>query len=221
MDLIGLVFALALALYGVAAQQQPNQGINSQKEYDQRVKQENEKHGWGEGRLRTGDPAPDFALKRLDSDEVVRLSTFAGKKPVALIFGTYTCPIFRGQFRTINDLAGMYNNKVEFMLVYVREAHPADGLQVEENLEQGIVLSDPKALEEKKSHASTCVRDLNIKFTTLVDGMDNRVEQQYTAWPTRLYLIGKDGRVAWKSKPGPTGFIPAELALAIEDELDR
>jgi hypothetical protein len=190
-------------------------------EYEQRVKEESEKHGWGEGALKPGQPAPDFKLNKLGSDEAVRLSTFAGKKPVALILGTYTCPIFRGQFRAVNDLADMYKNKVEFVLVYVREAHPSDALPVEENVEQGIALSDPKTLEEKQNHASMCIRDLNVRFTTLVDGMDNKIEQEYSAWPTRLYLIGRDGRVAWKSKPGPNGFVAAELAVAIEGELER
>lgn len=33
---------------------------------------------------------PDFCLKRLDSEERVRLSSFRGKQPVALVFGSYT-----------------------------------------------------------------------------------------------------------------------------------
>ncbi|MBI1816807.1 MAG: hypothetical protein HYR72_17650 [Deltaproteobacteria bacterium] len=37
-----------------------------------------------------GDPAPDFELPRLGSDERVRLSTFHGDQPVALIFGSFT-----------------------------------------------------------------------------------------------------------------------------------
>jgi hypothetical protein len=56
-----------------------------------------------EGALKAGDPAPDFALKRLLSDaekeaagkdapkpKPVRLSDFKGKRPVVLIFGSYT-----------------------------------------------------------------------------------------------------------------------------------
>jgi hypothetical protein len=39
---------------------------------------------------RAGDPAPDFELPRRGSFERVRLSSFAGKRPVALIFGSYT-----------------------------------------------------------------------------------------------------------------------------------
>jgi hypothetical protein len=37
-----------------------------------------------------GSNAPDFRLPRLEGGEPVQLSSFHGKKPVALIFGSYT-----------------------------------------------------------------------------------------------------------------------------------
>ena len=37
-----------------------------------------------------GSDAPDFKLPRLGSSEQVQLSSFRGRKPVALIFGSYT-----------------------------------------------------------------------------------------------------------------------------------
>jgi hypothetical protein len=37
-----------------------------------------------------GEEALDFTLPRIDSGEAVRLSSFRGRKPVALIFGSYT-----------------------------------------------------------------------------------------------------------------------------------
>ena len=49
-----------------------------------------EKYDPREGRLRTGDLAPDFNLKTQNSDEWVRLSDFRGNKAVALAFGSYT-----------------------------------------------------------------------------------------------------------------------------------
>ena len=46
-------------------------------------------------KLGPGDPAFDFSLPLLDphrglTPEIVRLSDYAGQKPVALIFGSYT-----------------------------------------------------------------------------------------------------------------------------------
>lgn len=43
------------------------------------------------GHLAIGDPAPDFSLAKLDHSEQVRLSSFtAQKRPVVLVFGSYT-----------------------------------------------------------------------------------------------------------------------------------
>lgn len=42
------------------------------------------------GHLRVGDPAPDFNLETFDRKGHVQLSYFKGKKPVVLVFGSYT-----------------------------------------------------------------------------------------------------------------------------------
>lgn len=42
------------------------------------------------GQLRLGDPAPDFVLKTADNSQAVRLSSFRGREPVVLIFGSHT-----------------------------------------------------------------------------------------------------------------------------------
>jgi hypothetical protein len=42
------------------------------------------------GHLKVGDPAPDFALKTSDRSQVVHLSSFRGRRPVVLIFGSHT-----------------------------------------------------------------------------------------------------------------------------------
>ena len=42
------------------------------------------------GHLKLGEEAPDFTLPILDRSETVSLSSFRGKQPVVLIFGSYT-----------------------------------------------------------------------------------------------------------------------------------
>jgi hypothetical protein len=113
-----------------------------------------------------------------------------------------------------------YLGQVEFLLIYIREAHPADGWQVKRNIDEGVVLATPKSAEQREEHAAACVRNLDIRFTTLIDGMDNRTEADYSGWPDRLYLVGKDGRIAFKGRPGPAGFKPVELEVAIRQALD-
>ena len=43
-----------------------------------------------EGKLKAGDPAADFTLQSPDGKKVFKLSSFKGKKPVVLVFGSYT-----------------------------------------------------------------------------------------------------------------------------------
>ena len=41
-------------------------------------------------RLKVGDPAPDFSLPLVKGAGEVKLSSFRGKRPVVLIFASYT-----------------------------------------------------------------------------------------------------------------------------------
>ena len=114
-----------------------------------------------------------------------------------------------------------YRDDVEFLLVYVREAHPTDGWQLPVNEKEGVLLPAAKTIGQKEEHLSACVRKLDIRFPAVVDGMDNKVELDYCGWPTRQYLIGKDGRIVYKGGPGPMGLKPPELEQAIQKMLKR
>ncbi len=43
-----------------------------------------------EGKLKVGDAATDFTLDSPDGKKNFKLSSFKGKKPVVLVFGSYT-----------------------------------------------------------------------------------------------------------------------------------
>lgn len=116
-------------------------------------------------------------------------------------------------------MAERYRNAVRFFVVYIREAHPTDGWQVPANIRDGVLLPSAQTQADKDGHADMCAVKLGIQFPTLVDKMDNRVELAYAGWPDRLYLIGRDGRIEYKSRIGPAGFIPAELDAAIKKSL--
>ena len=100
-------------------------------------------------------------------------------------------------------------------MVYVTEAHPSDVWQMESNIRDQVVFASPKSEEERAYVAGACVRKLNIKLPAVIDEFGNSTEQAYTGWPDRLYLIDANGKVAYKSKPGPFGFKPKELSAAL------
>jgi len=49
--------------------------------------------------------------------------------------------------------------------------------------------------------------------------MENSTDLKYYALPDRRYLIGRDGRVAYRGAPDPFGFVASELERAIEEYL--
>jgi hypothetical protein len=87
---------------------------------------------------------------------------------------------------------------------------------MQSNVKEGVLFASPRNEAERFSVAGTCVRKLGIKFPALIDGFDNGVESAYTGWPDRMYLIAPGGRVLYKSKPGPFGFHPDDLASALQ-----
>ena len=99
-----------------------------------------------------------------------------------------------------------------FYVVYIQEAHASDSWRLAGN----VSVATPHTFEERGTVASSCVRKLGIEIPALVDGVDDTTESAYTGWPDRLYLIDRNGRVVYKSGPGPFGFHPSELKSALE-----
>ena len=100
-------------------------------------------------------------------------------------------------------------------MVYITEAHPSDVWQMQSNIKEQVVFGSPKNEEERAFVAGACVRKLGLKFPAVLDEFGNSTERVYTGWPDRIYLIDGQGRVAYKSKPGPFGFKSDELAAAL------
>ena len=115
----------------------------------------------------------------------------------------------------LNKLYDEYGNRVSFLTVYILEAHPSDVWQMQSNIKDKVVFASPRNLDERSEIAGSCVRKLGIKFPAVIDDFSNSTEQAYTGWPDRLYLIDQQGRVVYKSKPGPFGFKPDDLRAAL------
>jgi hypothetical protein len=71
-------------------------------------------------------------------------------------------------------------------------------------------------LEQRREVAASCQAKLFDGVVPLyVDAMNDAVSARYAGKPTRIYLIGKDGRVRYNPGLGPFGFSPDDLETAI------
>ena len=169
--------------------------------------------------LKIGDEAPRFTLSRVDSDEEVTLRDLIRDKPVVLVFGSISCSPFRQRVEQVEQLYLQYKDKVNFVMIYIREAHPdsvimVKGLDESESLQTFIQTDDAKL---RKEHAQTCNRTLKLSFPMLMDAVDNKINAAYAGWPIRIVIVGQDGKVIDPGAKGPQGFQPEKLEAWLKD----
>jgi hypothetical protein len=132
---------------------------------------------------------------------------------------------------SLGQLFKDYQDKVQFVKIYIREAHPVDGWTFGDGVMAGMVhsyapnanteIQAPQTIDARRQIADSCQEKLQYGFKTYVDEIDDRVNILYAAQPTRLYLIGLDGKVAYAGGPGPLGFKPAQFGDAIKSYLEE
>jgi hypothetical protein len=131
----------------------------------------------------------------------------------------------------LKELYEQYSDRVEFIVVYVKEAHASDRWWLGRSRSQRLVnritnqrartdIREPVTLAQRRKVAASCQANLFEGVVPLyVDEMDNHVAQLYTSRPTRIYFIDRDGRVIYNPGIGPFGFNPDHLAPVIEGYL--
>ena len=154
---------------------------------------------------RPGEQAPDFELRTLDGDKI-RLDELRQNSNVVLIFGSATCPLTVASVRPLQALAGRFASRgVEFLLVYVREAHPGERLRAH------------RSLAEKVKAAELLRREEKITFPILIDELNGKVHRQYGSLPNPTYIVDRSGRIAFRS----LFTRPDAVRDALEELLER
>jgi hypothetical protein len=112
--------------------------------------------------------------------------------------------------------------------VYVKEAHATDFWWLGRSRTQTMLhemsgnparldVAEPATMEQRRNVAASCQSDLFDGVVPLyVDTMKDEVNESYAARPTRIYFIGREGRVVYNPGLGPFGFSPDHLDVVIE-----
>lgn len=113
-----------------------------------------------------------------------------------------------------------YGEDVEFLVVYIREAHAIDSPMPLGGKGNPLV-QDPVTLEERMGVAQVCSQTLDMSpMPMLIDDMEDSVGLAYSAWPERLYLVDDKGKIAYAGGKGPRDFVPDELEDSIRVMLE-
>ena len=159
--------------------------------------------------------APDFELSDAASGRKVSLHDFVGKGPLVLIFGSYSCPNFRGSADQLTAMYQRYRSRVPFLLVYIREAHAGADWQSTRNVREGVNLAPAATYSEKRDHAAMCSRRLHLPFPAVVDDMGGTTEKAYNSWPSRVFVVGENGRIVYSTRLTALDFHSSEMEAAL------
>lgn len=155
-----------------------------------------------------GDPAPDQSVTRRETGAKVKLSTFWKSKPAVLIFGSLSCDRTFDGAENLRNLYFEYGDKYQFVFIYLREAHPADGWRF--GGERYPTVIDAKTQQIRQNVSARLCQTHDIAFPVVTDDMEDHAAIAYAAWPSRLYVVNQDGTIAYQGHPGPWGYKPAE-----------
>ncbi len=124
-----------------------------------------------------------------------------------------------------------FREDVQFLMIYVREAHPTDKWWLAETKLMRLIATtsnnyasydtkEPKSIKERRLAATACREKLLEDMPVYIDNMDNQVDLAYVAWPTRVYFLGIDGKIQYDSGLGPYGVSPDELEQELSSYLN-
>jgi thiol-disulfide isomerase/thioredoxin len=133
-----------------------------------------------------GDAFPKFDLIVSDGSSLANDDVF-GDKPVIFIFGSMTCPMTASAAPSVQTLYDEFGDRVNFIMMYVREAHP------------GEQFSQSETIEEKLDNARTLKEFYCIQWTVAADNVDGDLHRALDPKPNSAFLISDDGTILFRS----------------------
>ncbi len=141
---------------------------------------------FGKNAAGPGDTFPSFELVTTSGDRLVNHDVF-DDKPVLVIFGSMTCPMTASAAPSVQELYDEFGDRVKFIMLYVREAHPG------ENFTQSATM------EEKLESARALKKFYDIQWTVAADNVDGDLHRALDPKPNSAYLVNSEGTIVFRS----------------------
>jgi len=147
----------------------------------------------------------DFSLYDLDGNSSRLSEALELGKPVLLISGSLTCPVFRERIPEINEMASVYGDNLTIFIIYTVEAHPTTPSPYSgtvwltlQNINENILHPQPTTYGERKNLVDTLMSNYQIDVPVLIDGPCNNWWLNYGTGANIAFLIDENGFVSAK-----------------------
>lgn len=138
------------------------------------------------GGPRPGEPMPDFELPTTDGG-MIRKGDYIGRIPLLMIMDSITCPMTAASTPILRKLWNEYGDRVAFVGLYVREAHP------------GEHFPQAKTSKQKMHHARQLKERDDIHWPVAVDNLNGTLHQELDSKSNAAYIMDTQGNVAFRS----------------------
>jgi hypothetical protein len=129
---------------------------------------------------------PEFDLPTLTGGRL-RKSDFQGHRPVLFTFGSLTDPMTASADAVLKPLHREFGEAIDFVTVYVREAHP------------GERIPQPASFEEKVRNAHLLRGRDGIPWTVAVDDLEGTFHRALGANSNAAHLMDPNGNIAFRT----------------------
>lgn len=160
--------------------------------------------------------APDCSLVPLESSAtsptLVSLRSLCQPgRPLVLLCGSYTCPLFRYISHVLNDIYKRYKTQIDFYMIQIREAHASDVWPI------GNVVSvkEHRTLSDRLVAANVMVKETQLEIPVLADTMDDAFLKLYAPWPFRFFVI-VDGTLKLVGMPKEARYDTTDLVECLD-----
>lgn len=140
---------------------------------------------FGKDAARAGDDLPGFRLPTTEGGYISK-PDLAGQ-PALIAFGSITCPMTASAMPVLKGLHAEFGDRVQFLLLNVREAHP------------GEHIGQPETFEQKLANAMELKTRYNLEFPVVVDDLDGTLHRILDPKPNAVFVADSDGTIVFRS----------------------
>ncbi|CAG8549836.1 1740_t:CDS:2 [Ambispora leptoticha] len=132
-------------------------------------------------------------------------------RPLVLLGGSYTCPLFRYISHVLNDIYKRYQTHIDFRMIQIREAHASDVWPIGNIVD----VKEHRTLADRLAAAREMVRATHLEIPVLADTMDDTFLKLYAPWPFRFFVI-VDGILKLVGMPKEARYDTTDLVECLD-----
>lgn len=134
-------------------------------------------------------------------------------RPLVLNFGSCTWPPFVAKLEHFNNVVARFAANVDFVVIYIEEAHPTDGWAFSNNFD----IKNHRTIEDRIDAAKQ-LQTIGVNCPIVVDEMSNKANIIYGGFYERLYIL-LDDLVVYEGQRGPVGYDLHEMERWLDDNV--